>query len=235
MAINQCPRALYFLRRFGRHFGKSHRRMNLFHPRALLVVAFLGLLGLKESLEADLWVPRNLTSIITSQESRLPQESLSAVAPGALGLTDQSFLRRWWKSAVGIALVAAGLVWWRSVRPSNDRDWSPEYAQTPWAEISPEQVVDPQFPQLRIPSESDFIARWETKTFTPLQAVRARLVHELLGLASHIAHTFLSFDFGDEGRVCTSIETRRETSGALLADPRSFPPIRTLLRHRGRT
>ncbi len=210
MAINQCPRALYFLRQFGRHFGKSHRRMNLFHPRALLVVAFLGLLGLKESLEADLWVPRNLTSIITSQESRLPQESLSAVAPGALGLTDQSFLRRWWKSAVGIALVAAGVVWWRSVRPSNDRDWSPEYARTPWAEISPEQAVIHNFRNCEYRTKSDFIVRWETKTFTLSKLCGLDLFMNYWG-SKHIAHTLLSFDFGDEGRVCTSIETRRES------------------------
>jgi hypothetical protein len=39
----------------------------------------------------------------------------------------------------------------------------------------------------------------------------------------HIAHTLLSFDFGDEGRVCTSIETRRESH-------ESYSPIRGFFR-----
>lgn len=115
----------------------------------------------------------------------------------------------WGVFAVCLLPLAVAFVWWLTLRPSNDRDWSPEYAHTPWAEINGDTVVIHNFRHCDYRTAKDFDAQWETKT-----------VHlsKLCGLdlfmshwnSPHIAHTLLSFDFGDDGHVCTSIETRRE-------------------------
>ena len=198
--------------------------MKLFYPRVLLLVAVFGVLGLMECLEAG---PRARAAgmfgkTVTHQELRLSEHIHGTTASGPLGLTDQSFFSRWWKAAAGLALVTLVVVWWRSVSPSNDRDWSPEYARTSWAEITPDQVVIHNFRNCEYRSENDFTVRWETRAFTLSKLRGLDLFMNYWG-SRHIAHTLLSFDFGDEGRVCTSIETRRERH-----EP--YSPIRGFLR-----
>jgi len=47
----------------------------------------------------------------------------------------------------GLALLVSGfafflvLIWWLSIKPSNDRAWQPAVAQTAWAEIGGDLVV----------------------------------------------------------------------------------------------
>jgi hypothetical protein len=98
--------------------------------------------------------------------------------------------------------------WWLAL-PSNDRDWSPEYAEIPWAEINGDEVTIHNFRNCDYRTVTDFTARWETKTvhLSKLRGIDLFMSH---WGSPHIAHTLLSFDFGDDGRVCTSIETRRE-------------------------
>lgn len=115
----------------------------------------------------------------------------------------------WGISAVCLAPFAVAFVWWLSLRPSNDRDWSPEYAHAPWADIDGDTVVIHHFRNCDYRSAKDFSAHWETKTVHLSKLCGLDLFMSYWG-SPHIAHTLLSFDFGDDGRVCTSIETRRE-------------------------
>jgi hypothetical protein len=98
---------------------------------------------------------------------------------------------------------------WLKSRPSNDRDWSPEYAEIPWAEINGDEVTIHNFRSCDYRSTTDFTVRWETKIvhLSKLRGIDLFVTH---WGSPHIAHTLLSFDFGDEGRVCTSVETRCE-------------------------
>ncbi len=115
---------------------------------------------------------------------------------------------------------AAVLAWWLALRPSNERDWSPEYAQAPWAEIDGDTITLHNFRDCDYRSEFDFTPRWETKTFHLSNLRGADFFFDYWG-SPHIAHTLLSFDFGGEGRVCTSIETRR-TKGKGYSAVRGF-------------
>ena len=184
--------------------------MKLSHPCAILAVAFIGLLSLAECIKAD---PRAEESevrplTITQQELPLPKEWLRSLA-GIIGAIDPSSFRRWWQPGVGLALFAVAFVWWLTLRPSNDRDWAPEYTDTPWAKVCGDQVIIHNFRNFDYQTETDFMARWETKSVHLSKLCGLDLFMNYWG-SPHIAHTLLSFDFGEEGRVCTSIETRRE-------------------------
>jgi len=115
----------------------------------------------------------------------------------------------WGMSAAVLIPFAAGFVWWLTLRPSNDRNWSLEYARIPWAEIEGDRVTIHNFRNCDYRTKTDFSARWETKTIHLSKLCGLDLFMSYWG-SPHIAHTLLSFDFGDDGRVCTSIETRRE-------------------------
>jgi hypothetical protein len=129
-------------------------------------------------------------------------------------------LGSWRKTAGCLALFIAVLGWWLTLRPSNERDWSPEYAQTPWAEIEGDRVELHNFRDCDYRTEFDFTPRWENKTFHLSKMRGADFFFDYWG-SPHIAHTLLSFDFGDEGHVCTSIETRR-TKGQGYSAVRGF-------------
>ncbi len=113
--------------------------------------------------------------------------------------------------ALGIAALAliGLLLWWWTLRPSNERDWSPEYAEIPRLEINGDEVTIHNFRNCEYRTVTDFTPRWETKV-VHLSSLRGLDLFMDYWGSRHIAHTLLSFDFGDEGYVCTSIETRRE-------------------------
>ena len=121
-----------------------------------------------------------------------------------------------------VPVLILALVWWRTLRPSNDRDWSPEYARTAWAEVNGDEVVIHNFRNCDYRSVTDFTVHWERKT-VHLSKLRGIDLFMTYWGSKHIAHTLLSFDFADDGRVCTSIETRRERG-------ETYSPIRGLLR-----
>jgi hypothetical protein len=108
--------------------------------------------------------------------------------------------------AVIVPLAAA---WW-SIRPSNARDWSPDQAVLPRAEIDGGMV--------RVHDVRDF--RHDSSSFTPRYADRAydldRLESVWLVLTPFSkdwrgpAHAFLSFGFADSQYVAISVEARRE-------------------------
>jgi len=105
---------------------------------------------------------------------------------------------------IGIALIAA---WWLTIRPSNSRDWQTDVAETPYAEIESDRVVIHNFRNFDYVTKTDFHPRWETKT-VHLSNLRGVDFFTNYWGSTLICHTFLSFDFGPEGYVCISIETR---------------------------
>jgi uncharacterized protein DUF4105 len=102
------------------------------------------------------------------------------------------------------ALVA---VWWLTIRPSNTGDWQPEVAEAPYVEIDGDRIVIHNFRNFDYFSKTDFRPRWETKT---VQLSNLRTVDFFTNFwgPKLICHTFVSFDFGPDGYVCISIETR---------------------------
>jgi hypothetical protein len=121
------------------------------------------------------------------------------------------------------ALFAAVLLWWTAIPASNERDWLPEVARLPAADIDGDVVTihnlrnfdyadDPAVPlQERIVAQ-----RWETRTYD-LRDIRGVDLYLSFWGPTAIAHTITSWDFGGGRHLAVSIETRKEKGEAYSA------------------
>jgi len=105
---------------------------------------------------------------------------------------------------VGFAVVA---LWWFSLKPSGDRIWQPDNAQTAWAEIAGDHITIHDFRNCSYVTEKDYTCQWETRSFDLANLTGADLFITWWG-PTLIAHPIVSFDFGAQGHVPISIETR---------------------------
>jgi len=117
---------------------------------------------------------------------------------------------------VAVVAFVCVLAWWLSLRPSNDRDWQPDVAQTAWAEVDGDQVTIHNFRNCDYRTETDYTPHWETKTVY-LSQMRGLDVFVTNWGSPWIAHPIVSFDFGDQGHVAMSVETRKEVGESYSA------------------
>lgn len=112
-----------------------------------------------------------------------------------------------------LAVFAVVLVWWLLMPPSNSRNWQPDVAVLPWADIQGSTVTIHNIRNCDYRSETDYTVRHYDKTFDleKLKSVDLSLVY---WGSPYIAHTMFSFGFEGEGYVCFSIETRKEVGEA---------------------
>jgi len=147
--------------------------------------------------------------------------------------------------AAFLILFAVLLGWWLSLAPSNDRDWQPDVAQLPTAEIQGDKITLRNVRNFDYRSETDFTAHWETRTYD-LSKLRGLDLFVIYWGSPSIAHTILSWDFDDGQHLAVSIETRKETGESysavrgffrqyelyyVLADERDVVGVRTNHRH----
>lgn len=122
-----------------------------------------------------------------------------------------------WRAKLGVA-IGIGLValWWASLQPRQDRDWKPSVAVLPRAEIDGEIVTLHNVRNFDYRTTDDFTPRHETRRFDLRNLRGVDLFINYWG-SPYMAHPILSFDFGPDGRVCFSIETRPERGEAYSA------------------
>lgn len=108
-----------------------------------------------------------------------------------------------------IVLFALAVAWFFSIPPSNSRDWQPDVAVLPSAEIAEKLVTIHNVRNCDYRSETDYTCQYYDKTFDlgKLRTVDLFLVH---WGSPHIAHPIFSFGFEGDGYICFSIETRKE-------------------------
>jgi hypothetical protein len=95
------------------------------------------------------------------------------------------------------------------MRPSNDRNWQPDVAQMPYADISDDKIVVHNVRNCDYNTEFDFVPRYETRTYELSKLKSVDLMLTDWGL-KYIAHTMISFGFEGDQYLCFSIETRKE-------------------------
>jgi hypothetical protein len=115
--------------------------------------------------------------------------------------------RRWLRVVAWAACFLAVLVWWLSLQPSNDREWQPDVARTAWAEVHGDEVVIHDVRNCDYRSEFDYICAWETREYD-LRQLRGADGYIVYWGSPWIAHTIVSFQFGDRTFIAFSIETR---------------------------
>ena len=118
------------------------------------------------------------------------------------------FLRR---HASGLLIAIGGFVlvalWWFSLKPSNQRNWQPDNAETAYADINGDQITIHNFRNCDYQTEQDYTCHWETRSYNLANLRDADIFITWWG-SPWIAHPIVSFDFGDQGHVAMSIETR---------------------------
>jgi hypothetical protein len=107
------------------------------------------------------------------------------------------------------AAFACVLVWWLFIPPTNSRNWQPDVAVLPWADISGNFVTIHNIRNCDYRSETDYTVRHYDKTFD-LDKMRSVDFFQVYWGSPLISHTMLSFGFEGGGYVCFSIETRKE-------------------------
>src|SRR6266487_4403867 len=101
------------------------------------------------------------------------------------------------------------LIWWFSIKPSNDRPWQPDVAQTAWADIDGDLVTLYIVRNCDYRTATDYTPHWETRTVRLSQITGMDLAINYWG-SPWIAHPIVSFQFADAPPLCFSIETRKE-------------------------
>lgn len=125
-----------------------------------------------------------------------------------------------------LAVLAAALLPFAYVQvaeqASNERDWSPDQRMLARAEFDGERVTVRNLRNFEYRSESDYVERYDTRTYDLSKLDSMWFVVERLGEKPGIAHTLLSFGFGGD-YVAISVEIRKERG-------ESYSVLRGLLR-----
>jgi hypothetical protein len=133
-----------------------------------------------------------------------------AVAMLVLGsLAAFIWLRPFWRAlaAWGVGFLAI-LVWFNTLRPSNDRDWQPDVAKVAWAEVSGDKLTFHNVRDFDYRSETDFTPRYEDRVYDLSKLRGVDLFMSYWGSPA-IAHTIMSWDFEGSRPLAISIETRK--------------------------
>jgi hypothetical protein len=145
--------------------------------------------------------------------SPLPGESLRTVLSALFAVaTVLAFLllhnRR--RTLVGFLIAFAVLVaLYFQIPASNDRDWQPEVAVTPYVKINGDLVTIHGVRNFDYRTEADFTARWETRTYD-LRKLDSADIIAVYWAGKAIAHVMVSFGFEGKDYLAVSIETRKE-------------------------
>ena len=143
----------------------------------------------------------------------LPGTSLRTLGASSYGLAMVGALLTFRGRGKAIAICLAGfalvLAWWLTLKPSNDRAWQPDVAQTAWAEIDGDHVTIHNVRNCDYRTEGDYTPHWETRAYD-LSQIRGMDIFLTYWGSPWIAHPIVSFQFGDNDYIAMSIETRKE-------------------------
>jgi hypothetical protein len=101
------------------------------------------------------------------------------------------------------------LMWWLTIKPTQDSDWQTDVAQKAWAEIQGDEVTLHNVRNCDYRTEADYTPHWETRTVRISQITGIDLAVNYWG-SPWIAHPIVSFQFADAPPICFSIETRKK-------------------------
>ena len=107
-----------------------------------------------------------------------------------------------------IAVFVLLLIWWFSIKPSNNHDWQRDVAVLAYASIQGNLVTIHNIRNFNYRTETDFDARYYDKTFDISKLTSVDLI-TVYWMGDAIAHVMISFGFGGSEFITFSIETRK--------------------------
>ena len=148
---------------------------------------------------------------------------------------------RWTRAFAWLACFLVVLIPWLRLEPSNDREWRAEWAETPWVELNGAVLTFHNLRNFDYGADGTVTERWESRSYQLSELRGVDYLQDNFG-GDLIAHPMLSFDFGPDGRLVLSVETRREVGESfsefgglykmfdlqyLWGDERDFVRVRT--------
>jgi uncharacterized MnhB-related membrane protein len=112
------------------------------------------------------------------------------------------------KLAIIFGAFAVVVAWWLTLKPSNNRLWQPDVAQTAWAEVNGDEITIHNVRNCDYRTATDFTPHWQTRTVRLSQITGMDLAINYWG-SPWIAHPIVSFQFSNGPPLCFSIETRK--------------------------
>ncbi len=108
-------------------------------------------------------------------------------------------------------LGAFVVVWgaWLAIPPSNARDWQPDVATLPFADIQGDRLTVHNVRNAEYRTETDYTVRLEDRTLD-LAKLRSLDLFLIYWGSPLIAHTIMSWGFEGDQYLAVSIETRKE-------------------------
>ena len=94
--------------------------------------------------------------------------------------------------------------------PSNDRDWKPELARTPRAQINGQQITLTNIRNNSYLTEDDYVVAYHDRQIQLHQIQSVDYVVAPFVKAPKLAHTILSFGLNDGSYLAISVEVRKE-------------------------
>jgi hypothetical protein len=72
--------------------------------------------------------------------------------------------RKLLKLAIAFGAFVLVASWWLTLKPSNDRAWQPDVAQTAWAQLNGDEVTVHNVRNCDYCTDTNFTPHWETRT-----------------------------------------------------------------------
>jgi hypothetical protein len=120
------------------------------------------------------------------------------------------FCKGFWRRVAGcMACSLIVMLWWFTLAPSNDENWQADVSRTAYAEVNGNIVTIHDLRNCDYRAEFNYTCQWQTRQVDLSDLRGLDLFVDYWG-SPWIAHTILSFDFGNGNYVPFSIEARKQ-------------------------
>jgi len=128
-----------------------------------------------------------------------------------------TFFRGFWRRVAGsTACSLIVMLWWFSLKASNTENWQADVSRTAYAEVNGNIVTIHDLRNCDYRAEFDYTCQWQTRQVDLADLRGLDLFVDYWG-SPWIAHTILSFDFGNGNRIPFSIEARKQVGQSYSA------------------
>lgn len=139
-----------------------------------------------------------------------------------LGFTVTRFRRTRHRALAWLVLFLAVFIPWSLKKPSNHRDWEIESIHTPAVTLEGDLITIENFRNFDYQPDGTPVETWETRRFHLSKLRHMDFFMTYWGGRKLVGHPIFSFDFGDEGHIAFSIESRREKGETYSIIPSLF-------------
>lgn len=116
---------------------------------------------------------------------------------------------RRWKLALTLSLLLIPLASYFFMRPSHDRDWKAPYSRNGSAHVDGDLVKIHNFRSFDYDEDGLPIESWSDRSFDLSKLRGMDFIMSYWG-SEYMGHPVFSFDFGDQGHMCFTIEAKME-------------------------